>query len=96
VVPIDPTLAGAVDTTVDRMRDTLKTLHNKVIQAAKRKDDTLRRQFLRTRTLVFPDGQPQERALGAVFFVNRYGMALADRLVETIPTETDKHYVLAL
>jgi hypothetical protein len=31
-----------------------------------------------------------------VFFVNRYGMALADRLLETIPTETDKHYVLAL
>ena len=96
VVPIDPTLAGAVDTTVDRVRETLKTLHGKVIQAAKRKDDTLRRQFVRTRALTFPDGDPQERALSIPFFVNRYGMALADRLVETLPLATDKHYVLTL
>jgi bacillithiol biosynthesis cysteine-adding enzyme BshC len=96
VAAVDPTLAGAVDTTVDRMQDTLKTLHNKVVQAAKRKDDTLRRQFVKTRALVFPDGAPQERALSMVVFVNRYGLLLGDRLVESLPLETDKHYVLAL
>jgi len=102
VVPIDPTLAGAVETTVDKVRDTIKTLHNKVIQAAKRKDDTLRRQFVRTRALVFPDGDPQERALGVAFFINRYGMALPDRLAETLPLgpghldKLDQHFVLTL
>ena len=96
VAAVDPTLAGAVDTTCDRMQDTLKTLHNKVVQAAKRKDDTLRRQFVRTRSLVFPDGTPQERALSMVVFVNRYGLGLADRLVESLPLETDKHFVVAL
>jgi len=96
VVPLDPTLAGAVDTTLERMHDTLKTLQAKVIQAAKRKDDTLRRQFLRTRALAFPDGVPQERSLSVIFFANRYGMALGDRLVETLPLATDKHYVLSL
>ena len=54
VASVDPTLAGAVDTTRDRMLDTLKTLHSKIIQAAKRKDDTLRRQFVRARALAFP------------------------------------------
>jgi uncharacterized protein YllA (UPF0747 family) len=102
VVPIDPTLAGAVETTVDKVRDTIKTLHNKVIQAAKRKDDTLRRQFVRTRALVFPDGDPQERALGVAFFINRYGVALPDRLAETLPLgpghldKLDQHFVLTL
>src|SRR6185436_9554707 len=48
VAAIDPTLAGAVDTTVDRVRDTVKSLQNKIVQAAKRKDETLRRQFSRT------------------------------------------------
>jgi bacillithiol biosynthesis cysteine-adding enzyme BshC len=62
VTPIDPTLSGAVDTTVERMRDTLKTLQGKIIQAAKRKDETLRRQFTRTRALTFPDGHPQATA----------------------------------
>lgn len=94
--PIDPTLSGAVDTTVARMRDTLKSLHAKIIHATKRKDDTLRRQFTRARALTFPDGHPQERVLSIVFFANRYGPYLADRLVEVLPIETDKHYVLTL
>jgi uncharacterized protein YllA (UPF0747 family) len=96
VAAVDPTLGGAADTTRDRMRETLKTLHGKVVQAAKRKDDTLRRQFHRTRALVFPDGDPQERSLNVAFFANRYGLDLGTRLLETLPEETDRHYVLAL
>ena len=93
---IDPTLSGAVDTTVDRMRDTLKTLNSKIIQAAKRKDETLRRQFTRTRALTFPGGTPQERALCVVFFLNRYGGGLGHRLLAMLPLETDHHYILTL
>jgi len=96
VTPIDPTLVGAVDTTVDRIRETLQTLHTKIIHATKRKDETLRRQFTRTRTLAFPGGHPQERVLNLAFFVNRYGPVLCDRLIEQLPLETDKHYVLRL
>lgn len=96
VVSIDPTLTGAVDTTLERIRETLKTLHNKIIHATKRKDETLRRQFNRTRALAFPGGHPQERVLSVAFFANRYGPALCDRLVEVLPLETSKHYVLTL
>jgi bacillithiol synthase len=96
VASVDPTLAGAVDTTRDRMLDTLKTLHSKIIQAAKRKDETLRRQFLRTRALAFPGGQPQERALNVAFFANRYGLSIAQRLLEALPLDTGKHYVLVM
>jgi uncharacterized protein YllA (UPF0747 family) len=93
---VDPTLAGAVDTTRTRMRETLSTLHGKIIQAAKRKDDTLRRQFTRTRSLVFPNGQPQERILAVPYFLNRYGPGLPERLIETLPLDTGHHYVLQL
>jgi bacillithiol biosynthesis cysteine-adding enzyme BshC len=96
VASIDPTLAGATDTTRDRMRETLKNLHGKVIQAAKRKDDTLRRQFHRARALAFPEGAPQERVLNVAFFANRYGLGIGDRLLEALPAETDRHYVLTL
>jgi bacillithiol biosynthesis cysteine-adding enzyme BshC len=96
VVPLDPTLGGAVDTTLDRMRDTLKTLHTKIIHASKRKDETLRRQFTRTRTLAFPGGHPQERVLSVAFFVNRYGGSLCDALIDALPLDTDRHYILRL
>jgi bacillithiol biosynthesis cysteine-adding enzyme BshC len=96
VLSLDPTLTGAVDTTLARIRETLKTLQGKIIQAAKRKDDTLRRQFNRTRALAFPGGHPQERILCVAFFVNRYGLALPDRLIEVLPLDTDRHHVLTL
>jgi uncharacterized protein YllA (UPF0747 family) len=96
VAVVDPTLVGAVDTTVERVQETLKTLHHKIIQASKRKDETLRRQFVRTRTLAFPGGQPQERILGLAFFLNRHGWALCDRLLEMLPLEMGKHFVMMI
>ena len=96
VVSVDPTLSGAVETTADRIRETLNTLHGKIIQASKRKDETLRRQFHRTRALVFPGGQPQERTLCTVFFLARFGPALTDRLLEDLPLQTNRHYLLKI
>jgi bacillithiol synthase len=97
VIPlVDPTLAGAAETTLGRMEHDLRGLRNKVIQAAKKRDETLRRQFTRTQAQIFPMGQPQERTLGLVFFLNRYGPALVDRLIEELPTDTGQHWVLTI
>ncbi|MGE4053633.1 MAG: bacillithiol biosynthesis cysteine-adding enzyme BshC, partial [Vicinamibacterales bacterium] len=65
VVPaVDATLEGAARSTLKRMQHDLETLHGKILQAAKRRDETLRRQFLRTRALAFPGGEAQERTIG--------------------------------
>ena len=91
---IDPTLSGAVDTTIDRIRETVKSLQGKIVQASKKKDETLRRQFMRTRALAFPAGQPQERLIGIPFFLNRYGSDLPARLLEATPAIPTAHVVL--
>ena len=97
VVPqIDPTLEGTVRTTQGKMQHEMQTLHNKVIQAAKRKDETLRRQFQRAQALSFPLGHPQEREVGFVWFLNRYGPALITRLVEDVPLGMGQHFVLSI
>jgi uncharacterized protein YllA (UPF0747 family) len=95
VSSVDPTLAGAVDTTLEKMGETLKSLQGKIVQAMKRNDETLRRQFQRSYTLIHP-GAPQERVIGSVFFLNRYGPGLIDQLLATLPLDTDQHYVLTL
>jgi uncharacterized protein YllA (UPF0747 family) len=96
VPQIDPTLEGTVSSTLTRMQHDLRTLQNKVIQAAKRRDDTLRRQFQRTQALAFPNGHPQEREIGLVWFVNKYGPALVERLLESLPLEMGRHWVLSV
>ncbi|MGH9174468.1 MAG: bacillithiol biosynthesis cysteine-adding enzyme BshC [Vicinamibacterales bacterium] len=96
VPQIDPTLQGTVESTLGRMQHDLRTLRNKVIQAAKRRDDTLRRQFQRAQVITFPNGHPQEREIGCVWFANRYGPALVERLLDDLPLNMGHHWVLAI
>jgi bacillithiol synthase len=96
VVQIDPTLEGASRSTLSRMQDDLKKLHGKIIQAAKRKDETLRRQFQNARAQAFPGGEPQERAVGFVYFLNKYGPALVDRLYAELPVDAGTHWVVTI
>ena len=96
VTAIDPTLAGAARTTKQRMERDLHTLRGKIVQAAKRRDTTLRRQFYRTRAQAFPRGAPQERAVSFVYFINRYGPDVVDRLLEDVPLDIGRHWLLTL
>ena len=96
VPALDPTLEGAVRSTLGRMQHDLKALHSKIIQAAKRRDEALRRQFARVRAQAFPSGQPQERVIGFVSFLARSGPALIDRLAEDLPLDLHHHWVVTL
>jgi bacillithiol biosynthesis cysteine-adding enzyme BshC len=97
VIPaIDPTLQGAAKSTLGRMQHDLETLHGKMIQAAKRRDDTMRRQFLHARAVCFPRGHAQERTIAFVSFLNQYGPALIDRLMEELPLDMGRHWIVTI
>jgi bacillithiol synthase len=93
---LDPTLEGAARSTLSRMHHDLQTLHGKMIQAAKRRDETLRRQFMHARALAFPGGHAQERTIGFVSFLNQYGPALVDRLDEELPLDLGRHWIVTI
>lgn len=93
---IDPTLEGAAKSTLGKLEHELRTLHGKMIHAAKKRDETLRRQFMRARALAFPDGHLQERTLGFVYFLNRYGPSLIDELATGLPDDRGHHWLLTL
>ena len=59
-------------------------------------NDTLRRQFVRTRALAFPNGHAQERTIGFVSFLNQYGPALVERLWDALPIEMGQHWVITI
>jgi uncharacterized protein YllA (UPF0747 family) len=93
---LDPTLAGAAKTTLGKMEHDLRGLHSKMIHAAKRRDETLRRQYNRAQSQAFPFGHPQERTLAVIFFLNRYGGAVVDRLMEELPLELGQHWLITM
>ena len=93
---VDGTLVGAARSTQGKMERELRSLHGKVIQAAKRRDETLRRQYMHARAQAFPDGRPQERGLGFVHFLNRYGPAVVDRITEDLSLDVGHHWVITI
>lgn len=96
VPAVDPTLEGAVRATQGRIDHELRAMHTKVIQAVKRRHETLRRQFAHAQHLTFPNGHAQERTVGVAWFMNRFGPALVPRLYETLPLESGKHWLLQI
>ena len=93
---LDPTLEGAARSTLERMQRDLQTLHNKMIQAAKRRDETLRRQYTRARTIAFPQGHAQERTISFISFLNQYGPALIDRLDTELSLDPGHHWIVSV
>ena len=93
---VDPTLAGAAKTTLSKMEHDLQGLQGKMIQAVKRRDETLRRQFIRAQAQIYPLGHPQERTLAVIYFLNRYGPALIDRLFAELPLELGLHWIITI
>ena len=93
---LDPTLEGAARSTLERMQRDLQTLHGKMIQAAKRRDETLRRQFMHACALAFPNGHAQERTIGFISFLNQYGPAFVERLDEELPLDLGRHWIVTI
>ena len=96
VPAVDPTLEGAAKSVAGRIHHELQGLHNKIIHAAKKRDETLRRQFTRTQAQAFPGGHAQERSTSFIYFLNRYGPGLVDRLLSDLPVEPGAHWILTV
>ena len=96
VSELDATLDTATRSTLGRMQDNLRKLQGKIIQAVKRKDETLRRQFKHAQAQAFPGGHSQERDVGFVYFLNKYGGGLVDRLCEELPLDQGRHWVVTI
>ena len=93
---IDATLDAAARSTRGRTQDDLKKLRGKLLQAVKRKDETVRRQFLHAQAQAFPGGHPQERDVGFIYFLNKYGGGFVDRLCEELPLDQGRHWVITI
>ena len=96
VPAIDPTLEGAARSTLGKLQHELKALSGKILQAAKRRDETLRRQFQHVRGQAFPGGEPQERSVGFVSFLNKYGPVFVERLTAELPIDAGTHWVITI
>ena len=96
VPDVDPTLEGAARSTLGRLQHDLAALQGRIVGAAKRREETVARQFRRTQAQAFPGGQPQERALGFVSLLNRVGPALVEHLTDERLFDVGHHWIVTI
>lgn len=94
LAPVDPTLVPTVASTRGKLFHHLKDLESKALRAVKRKNDTVRTQFLSTRAALFPGFAMQERKLSPLVFLSKYGWHFSKMVEESADPGAKNHLLL--
>jgi len=95
-VRIDPTLKGAVDSTVSRMLYHLQHLQEKTIAAYRRKNDQVLQQVKKFQQFVYPNRDLQERVINFSYFYNKYGDNFINKLLKELPPYATSHKIILI
>jgi len=93
---LDPTLRGAADSARGRALHQIESLHEKSVRALKKRDQTRTDRLRRTRDALLPGGSLQERGLGILSLVARYGPAVIGEVAGRMELWAKGHQVLSL
>ena len=93
---VDPTLAQSAEATRTALMKEMDQLKSRVVRAEKRNQNDVRTQLKKAHVNLFPAGLPQERALNALYFLNKYSPSLLGELEATLSLDTTAHQVVSL
>ncbi len=93
---VDSSLGPATEAWVTGLEHELDQFRRRVLKAGKRREATLRDQIVRARNSLFPTGVLQERVLSPVYFLNKYGLGLPQRLLHALSLDTSALQVMYL
>jgi bacillithiol biosynthesis cysteine-adding enzyme BshC len=78
---VDPTLKGPIHHARSVAMDAIADAEKKILQAVKRENETTLQQLEKARLHLFPDGKPQERVMGPVYYLARYDTEWIDEVL---------------
>jgi bacillithiol synthase len=93
---LDLTLVDAAETSISKMQHQLEKLHAQVARAEAQKTELIARHAEILSALLYPDKGLQERAIGGIYFIARYGGELLQQLHDAIHGDCFDHQILEL
>jgi bacillithiol biosynthesis cysteine-adding enzyme BshC len=90
---LDRTLLDAAENAGSKMRYQLQSLRDKAARAEVRKNTELQRHADELSTLLYPNKELQEREIGALYFLLKYGTGLVTQLKESLKAGCLEHQV---
>jgi bacillithiol synthase len=93
---LDRTLVDAGDTSASKILYQLDKLHGQAARAELQKQDVVRRHADMLSHALYPEKALQERGVGAIYFVARYGRELLHQLYDSLQTDCHDHQIVDL
>jgi bacillithiol synthase len=96
LVKLDRTLVDAAETARSKIEYQLERLHTQVARAEAQKSELVTRHAEWLGQALYPDRGLQERGIGGVYFLARYGREFLQQLHDAIQPECHDHQILEL
>jgi bacillithiol biosynthesis cysteine-adding enzyme BshC len=93
---LDRTLVDAAQTAASKMQHQLEKLHTQAARAEAQKGELVGRHAETLSHALYPDKELQERGIGCMYFVARYGLDLLQQLHDAMQTDCHDHQILEL
>lgn len=94
---IDLTLEGSSEKAKATFFTELDKLKGKVYRSVKDQEKTQLKRIRKIKTNLFPNGNLQEREVAFIYFMNKYGLDIWDRLLEKLEDEEpDSHKIIRI
>ncbi|MCB0276510.1 MAG: bacillithiol biosynthesis BshC, partial [Calditrichaeota bacterium] len=92
----DPTLLNGLEKTRGNIEGSFGKLREKITRSLEQQNGTLVAQLERVQRFLTPEGVPQERLIGAFYFLVKYGPGLLTDLADVLTDDVVRHHVVAL
>jgi uncharacterized protein YllA (UPF0747 family) len=93
---LDRTLVDAAETARSKMQHQLEKLYAQAARAEAQKGELVSRHAEHLSDALYPDRGLQERGIGGVYFLARYGRELLDQLHDAVHSDCNDHQILEL
>ena len=93
---LDATLEAAGEVAAKKMHYQLEHLESRAARAYVQREQVLERHVSLLSSLLFPEKELQERSIGGIYFLGKYGTPLIDKLLEQYKPECHDHQVVEL
>ena len=92
----DPTLLGALETSLHKILHQMETLRTKYVNAVAKRNDTMERHLEAIVNSLFPERKLQERVINITSFLARYGLRITEGLENTLNLEAREHQLVEI
>lgn len=98
IVEVDQTLEGAAGSATAVYMGELDKLKGKVYRSVKQQEQTQLNRIRKIKEHLFPNGGLQERSIAGIYFMNKYGIDIWDRLLNVLEEDElfDNHKIISL